>query len=296
VQAHVSAFFSQRFGDAQIEPVGHGEWSRAFFVGNRVVRFSATDDDFLKDRRAYDLAAGRVPIPHVLEIGRAGDQWFSVSERVRGRFLEDRDAAGMQRVLHSLFATLDAVREVDVSRSSGFGLWRGSDGTGPFATWREALLTVAPSPRQVGWQAALRQLPGPQRIFERAYSSMARLVDSCPNDRHLVHSDMLNFNVLVQDDAVSTVLDWGSSIFGDFLWDLAWFTFWQPWYTAWSSLDLRQAALDHYAAIDLEVPNFDRRLRCYELAIGLDGLAYQAWAGKPTVEWTARRLEDLITP
>src|SRR5690242_10973645 len=40
-----------------VTAVGHGEWSRAFYFTtrdhqDRVVRFSATNDDFLKDRRA----------------------------------------------------------------------------------------------------------------------------------------------------------------------------------------------------------------------------------------------------
>ena len=103
---------------------------------------------------------------------------------------------------------------------------------------------------------------------------MEGLVDACPNERYLVHSDLLYYNLLVDQDRVTAVLDWGSSLYGDFLWDLAWFTFWQPWYTAWSAVDLRAAALSHYAEIGQETPNFEERLRCYELAIGLDGLAF----------------------
>jgi hygromycin-B 4-O-kinase len=95
----------------------------------------------------------------------------------------------------------------------------------------------------------------------------------------------------VQDDHISAVLDWGSSLYGDFLWDLAWFTFWQPWYHAWSSVDFRDAARQHYASIGLDVPNFVQRMECYELAIGLDGLAYQAYAGHwDNLSWTAQRL------
>jgi thiamine kinase-like enzyme len=39
---------------------------------------------------------------------------------------------------------------------------------------------------------------------------------------HLVHSDLLHYNVLVAADRVTAVLDWGSSLYGDFLFDLAW--------------------------------------------------------------------------
>ncbi|MBV9328224.1 MAG: hypothetical protein JO352_31290, partial [Chloroflexi bacterium] len=45
-----------------------------------------------------------------------------------------------------------------------------------------------------------------------------------------------------------------------------------------------------------DVANFPERLRCYELAIGLDGLAYEAWTGKSpeNLAWTARRLNGLV--
>jgi hygromycin-B 4-O-kinase len=125
---------------------------------------------------------------------------------------------------------------------------------------------------------------------------MLTLIDACPEARHLVHSDLLNFNVLVTDDRVGAVFDWGAAIYGDFLWDVAWLTFWQPWYAEWASVDLRASVQRHYQEIGLAVPNFDARLRCYELAIGLDGLAYQAWANKrpDDVAWTIRRIEGLL--
>lgn len=297
----VEGFLRQHVGNVEaIEAVGHGEWSRAYFFrqGGRdlVVRFSATDDDFLKDQRAHDLARGRLPIPRLIEVGEAPGGYYAISERAGGTFLEERDAASMQAVLPSLLTTLDLVRDIDITTTHGFGMWQGSDGRAPYSTWREALLRVASSPRIAGWQVALRESAESQRTFDLAFARLERLVDACPDVRHLVHSDMLNFNVLVQHHEITAMLDWGSSMYGDFVWDLAWFTVWQPWYTAWSTLDIRQAARAHYAAIGLEVPNFDERLRCCELAIGMDGLAYQAWVRREpeNLAWTTRRLQSLI--
>jgi hygromycin-B 4-O-kinase len=286
-----------------VEPVGHGEWSRAFYFTRAgrdlVARFSAIDDDFLKDQRVERLACGNVPVPKVLEIGRAFDGYFAISERAFGSFLEERDLTSMQRLLPALFETLDAVRTLDLGGARGFGLWRGSDGHAPHATWRETLLGMAtqpPSTRLFEWQAALARKPFAQQAFDTGYAALQTLVDACPNERSLVHSDLLNFNVLVQAEGIGAVLDWGAALYGDFLWDIAWITFWQPWYAAWSTLDIRQAAAEHFAAIGLAVPDFDARLRCYELAIGLDGLAYQAYADRSAdnLAWTAKRLRYLL--
>jgi hygromycin-B 4-O-kinase len=302
----VAAFLDRHLGGvdaSSVEAVGHGEWSRAFVFRqverDLVVRFSAFDDDFLKDQRASAMAGSAVPIPKVVEIGQYAGGWFAISERAFGTFLEERDIAAMQQLLPCVFTTLDALREIQVSMSTGYGLWRGSDGCAPFATWHAALQAMAdgpPSARLSGWQQALAARPEAQNAFDLAYHHMHDLIPGCPNARHLIHSDLLNFNVLVNDDKISAVLDWGSALYGDFLWDLAWLTFWQPWYVAWSTLDLRQAARMHYRDIGLEVPNFDVRLRCYELAIGLDGLAYQAWANRSPDDlgWTTRRVLELL--
>ena len=302
----VLAFLKDRFRPGiepgSVEPTGHGEWSRAFYFrvadgAEYVVRFSALDEAFLKDRLASRFASPRLPMPRLLEVGPALDGYYAISERAHGEFIENRDAAAMQRLLPSLFEVLDACREADLSATTGFGVW-GGDGVGRHASWRDALLSVAidsPMNRIFGWQQQLPQSTVGQRAFEAAYRRLTTLLDACPNHRHLLHSDLLYFNVLVQNDRISAVFDWGSSMYGDFLWDLAWFTFWQPWYRSWSALDLRQAARAHYSRIGLAVPNYAERMRCYELAIGLDGLAYQAYAGHlDDLAWTAQRLLGLL--
>lgn len=304
--ADVADFVRARIGEVDpraIQAVGHGEWSKAFYLprtgdrGELVVRFSATDEDFRKDQWVMARAPPGLRVPRLLEIGQAFGGFYALSERAFGEYIEERDAAAMQRLLPSLFETLDAVRGVDLSGTRGFGLWR-DDGAAQHATWHAFLQAVRqdpPSSRTHGWRVSLQHFPDAQAVFDRGFRAMEALIPACPNQRYLVHSDLLYFNVLVRDDRVSCVLDWGSSIYGDFLWDLAWFTFWQPWYTAWASVDIRAAALRHFARSELELPDFEQRMRCYELAIGLDGIAYQAFAGHAdNLAWTTRRVRSLL--
>jgi hygromycin-B 4-O-kinase len=102
-------------------------------------------------------------------------------------------------------------------------------------------------------------------------------------------------NVLVADDRISAVFDWGCTLVGDFLYDVAWLTFWAPWYPGLGAIDLRKEALGHFETIGLDVADFDARLRAYEVHIGLGGQAYQAL----TDRWddfgaTARRVRQIL--
>ena len=66
-------------------------------------------------------------------------------------------------------------------------------------------------------------------------------------------------------------------MYGDFLYDVAWFAYWAPWYPAWHGIDFVAEAAAHYATIGLAVPRFAERVRCDQVHIGLAGLAYRAY-------------------
>jgi hygromycin-B 4-O-kinase len=175
----------------------------------------------------------------------------------------------------------------------------GADGTAPYPSWRAALLAVAtdrPADRTHGWRARLAASSVGAGPFEEAYEHLQTLAEHVPEERHLIHSDLLHYNVLVEADRMTGVLDWGCGMYGDFLYDLAWFCFWQPWYPAWQRIDFREEAARHYSTIGLDVPDFEARLRCCQIHIGLAGQAYQAYAGNWTdLQDTARRTLDIAT-
>jgi hygromycin-B 4-O-kinase len=295
------AFLRRRFGaGVDAVPVARqGEWSRAYAfrhdARDYIIRFSALGEDFRKDVLATRFASPALPIPAIIEIGETDDGFYAISERVPGSFLDELDPSGMRTLLPSLFAALDAMREAHLAGTTGYGIW-GADGDAPHASWRAALLDVAydrPGDRIHGWRDRLVAAPTGSQPFEQAYGRLGELIGSCPEERHLIHSDLLNFNVLVAGERISGVIDWGCAMWGDWLYDLAWLTFWAPWYPAWRGIDFAAEATRHYAAIGLDVPNFAQRMACFQIHIGLGAQAYNAfkdrWAA--LAETAARTLE-----
>ncbi len=295
-------FLVNRFGRdvSNVTPLSGGEWSQAFAyklgTHDLVVRFSALEEAFRKDEVASRHASATLPIPAIVEIGHTPTGFYAISERRFGDVLETVDEVQMRSLIPSMMATLDAMRLADMSGTSGFGGWS-ANGNAPHATWPAALLDViADPPEHVhhGWRTRLAESPTGDGPLLEAFEQLESVAADLPNERHLIHSDLLNRNVLVDNDLITAVFDWGSSMYGDFLLDLAWICFWAPWTPAFRSIDFRQAAIDHYAAIGLDVPDLDRRLRACELWSGLDGQAYQAFKGRwEDLAWTGARTHEI---
>ena len=213
-----------------------------------MVRFGSYADDFAKDAAmaAHDSAA--LPIPEVLEVGDGSAGPFCLSVRATGVPLDQLDESGMRRVLPALLDALDALRDIDVPGSQGFGIWR-PDGIAPYPTWSDALLAVAedePGNRIHGWRRSLDRDPTAAAAFDDALHELGRLVDQLGAvERRIVHGDLLSF--------------------------------WWTWYQAWAVIDIRAELEAHLAATGELPEDLDLRMRCYLIHIGLDGLGYNAF-------------------
>jgi hygromycin-B 4-O-kinase len=281
-------FIAERYGlsaAASAAALGGGDWSRAFSFcldgRELVVRFGRYQEDFLKDQKAMAFARPEIPVPTVFDIGEAQGGFYAVSERRFGVFLETLDERGWRTLLPGLLHSLDALREIQFQ---GGVDWSEESGRSPLG-WRQWLVTSLedrPGGRVSGWRAALKERPDIDQVFVAGGSALRSRLWACPEVRHLLHRDLLNRNVLVADDAsrLEAVFDWGCSLAGDFLYEVAWLTFWAPWYPALEALDFRQVIQEHYQSIGLAVEHFDERLSCYELQIGLEHIAYAAFTGR----------------
>ena len=275
----VEAFLRGRYGDVAVDGVaelGRGEWSVAygFRTGGRdlVIRVGAHVEDFETDRRAHDEYAGpELPVPEVLEIGECpgvGGGFYAISERAWGVDIDSLDADGLRAVLPSLVRALDALRALRAPP--------------PEPGWHEFLLAATAddgNPRTGGWRPALEARPELTARFDEAAAGMPDLVRRVPDDpRWVVHADLFNRNVLAEPATgrITAVLDWGCTFTGDFLFDIAWLVFWSPWHPNLEAVGIRERALEHYAAIGLDVPGFDDRIRCYGLWAGLNSMAFMA--------------------
>jgi hygromycin-B 4-O-kinase len=296
-------FLASHVGDnvSDVLKVGEGNWSHAY--GYRlgsdeyVIRFSATDEDFTKDLYALNYAGSALHIPKIHEIGEAFGGYYVISDRVYGEFLDEIDSKTFVRVMPSLFSTLDAMRCTYVSSTTGYGHWK-ADGNGIASTWRDHLISVEddlPHLRTYGWQAKLKDHPDSLSVFQEGMELLRKLATDCPEDRYLIHSDLMNRNVFITDDRISGVIDWGNAMYGDYVYEVAGFTFWQPWDDRMAGIDFTSAAHEYYRGVGADTSNFEQRVRCYELSIGLIHIAYSAFRWPDSaLEWVTERTKVLL--
>jgi hygromycin-B 4-O-kinase len=281
-------FLAARYGPSagRVAELGGGDWSRAFSfrLDDRelVARFGRHLADFTRDQKAMAFARPELPVPAVLEVGDALGGFYAISERHFGVFLETLDERQWQKVMPALLRVLDVLREIP---APGSGTHWASEGAGVPLSWRQWLLVSLedhPGERVSGWRARLKESPDIDAVFVSGERAVHSLVGECPEARHILHRDLLNRNVLVAEDAsrLAAVFDWGCTTAGDFLYEVAWFTFWAPWYPALDALDFRRVIANHYQTIGLQVENFAQRLACYEIQIGLEHIAYAAFTGR----------------
>ncbi len=297
--AEAEALLRNRGHDATaLEPLKGGAWSTVFAFQERgeqyVVRFHQRRDDLEKDRLAERWASPSLRIPHMVEIGDLPQgRGYGIARRVAGGPIDDLNEAGMRAVLPRLFEAMDAMRDADLEGTRGYGLWH-VDGRGDRLSWRDAFVGEAATRERVQQRAMLARTPVGHAAFDVGIARMSELVRWSSEQRHLVHNDLLYRNVFVDGDGI-VVLDWGASIFGDFLYDVAVLTFWWPYYAAkWGGIDIRSEIERHFADIGLVVPNFAERLRLCELDIGVIHIPYQAAGGEfGNAAWTARRTAEL---
>jgi hygromycin-B 4-O-kinase len=289
----VATFLATRFASvASVEHLADGQWSRAFGfqAAHRqlVVRFGNQVEDYEKDLQAAAWAAPGLPIPGVLEIGSALGGVYAVSERVSGTPVDGLEPHQYPAALDSLFDALEAIRQIDLP-GKGFGIWRAPDGVASHRSWSQFLVAVGErdDDRIRGWRERLSSDPKASAVFDLARRCLEQQVSVCPDLRGVIHGDLLAGNVLVDGDRISGIIDWGNSMAGDPLYDVAWLTFWAPWHPGLDPDLVRALATERF-----DEPRLAERLSCYELHIALDGLQYQAFAERwdDLAETTARTL------
>ena len=276
--------------DAEVQdftPLKGGFWSSAYsyHVGadEFVLRLSDMAEGFAIDAAAMRFAGPNLPVPRVVDVGEALGLNYAISTRHHGRFIETTSVEEGSNVGAALSALLAAMRAVPTAQNDGVN-WYAPAGSSN-ATWRSWLsngLVDNPENRVSGWREKLAQDSRIDDLFGTCESRIHELLPSCPERRDLVHGDLLHQNVLVSDDAsrATAIFSWKCSALGDFLYDVAWCTFWSGWHPGIAAANIWNRTLAASDLTEADLLDASVRHHCYELQIGASHLGWHAWTGE----------------
>lgn len=245
-----------------------------------MLRLSEMAEGFAIDRAAMRFSGPNLPVPRVIDVGQAFGLHYAISVRHYGRFIETTAASEGDKVGDALATLLQALRAVPTSKTDRVVWYDASEAAN--ISWHSWLLNgLQDNAEDVvsGWRAKLAEQPEIDALFKRCEARIHELLPACPERRDLVHGDLLHQNVLVSEDvgAVTAVFSWKCSALGDFLYDVAWCTFWSDWHPGIAATNIWQRTL---AAPDLtpaDLANATLRHHCFELQIGASHLGWNVW-------------------
>lgn len=280
-QDEVAIFLKKKFDDevSNIEFISGGELSQAFsFVAkneNLVIRFGTNTNGYEKDKYASEhFGSEKIPIPKIKEIGQFDEKYsYAISEKADGQTLNKLNDEEYAEIFPELFNILTAIHNITIPHTNGFGYWA-PDGTVEKPTWKEYILNVNQYVKSSENKPSLFEASFLEKDFwEEVYSKMQSLLSFSPEEKYLVHGDYGSDNVTANKGVITGVLDWASSKYGDFLYDIAWLNFWNPTKNP-------MAFFEKYYTEIKPTQNFKERVMCCQLRIGLSSLSFYAFSNQ----------------
>jgi hygromycin-B 4-O-kinase len=295
--SQVFTLLSQHFLDpiTALTPIEGGQVARtfAFRAGNQdyIVRFHKDNmltSNFPKETYVHQkLAATGIPLPPLVQVGRLGDLHFAISQKMPGKMLEQHTPQEVEQLLPQLMELLDALHQVDVSDTEGYGVFNYL-GKGMSSSWQGFLLRVAQEEDERDyfgkWHHLFADTFLERELFEDIYQRMKHLLQYCPAERCLLHGNYSLRNLLAQDGKITAVLDWVDAKYGDFVYDLASLDFWCCW------LHVSEHFQQYSQHRHREVPFYAERLLCYQCYLALDGLRFFAASANQQAYQMTRRI------
>jgi hygromycin-B 4-O-kinase len=259
---------------SNVVQIGAGMFSQAFSFKLEqkefVIRLNTYFEDFQKDAFVYQHFSSKLPIPKIIELGRFNqDYYFAIAERCVGNTLNSLEEASVQNIVPNLFEIWYTLQSFDASQYSGWGLTN-AFGDGRFDSWEEYLLSFYNQKFAFTWEQLFDRTCMEQEVYEVYFPVMQEHLSFCSTDKHWVHGDYGFDNVISCGKRISGVLDWAESRLGDSVYDIAYLEFWSkniPYQELWYKWAENKK---------LSICNFEKRMQCYMVQIGLGSLAIAA--------------------
>jgi hygromycin-B 4-O-kinase len=257
-------------GNIKLEPIGWGEESQAYYFSfdekDYVLRLSKHGNlEYLKDQIVHrEFSSNELPAPEVIDIGSVEDDLsFVITKRVLGKTLNEFSVDEVKSLNSDIVAVLAEIHKLKAP-GEGYGGW-GLNRNGPFKTWKEYLLASLEQDQE---EAKLKEFYD-ESLHRSVKEEIRKMIPYCPEERSILHGDFGALNILSDGFRITGVIDWGDSLYGDPLKDVA----------SWAERDGFIEEIKNYYGKNGGIPEyFDERIKCYKLLNAYGALWFYAYS------------------
>lgn len=269
-----------------------GEMSQAFSFTSKnddfIIRVYRESYSFEKDKYAYEHFANKdLPIPKVLSIGEFNRiLFYAISKKAKGKHLDKLDEKTLKKLVPEIIKIHDEIRNIKIN-NTGYGWWD-KNGNTKYKSWKDSLLSKKEHVEEDLQKTKTN--PSKERgTIESVYKEMIKYLKFVPEIKHLVHADLGGSNMIYDGKKITGVLDFANSLYGDFLYDIAWLDFW------WPEIGYKKEFKKHYIETGVDIADFEERILCYKLHMGLGILGFFLLSEqKEKYEWAKNKLLKLL--
>ena len=275
-------------------PVVEGQESQVYSFTFKdkeyIIRINSNIEGFKKDKYvANNFISANLPIPKVINIGKFNEtHYYCISEKINGTTYEDSSVEVIEKLLPNITNVWESISKLDISNTSGYGIFSSETGNAPYATWKDFLLEILDI--KYNWDKIKTNKFVDKELIDRLINDFRNLLEFVPEVRNVFHGDFGSNNVLVNDvPEISGVIDWDCAGYGDSFYDIAISYFWSTW------LVCMDRTSKYWDKKFNSISNYKKIIKCYELHIGLKEIYENACENdEESLNWLQKRCKQIL--
>lgn len=255
-----------------------------------IVRINPNLEGFKKDDYAYkNFKNDIIPIPKIIEYGKYNDtHYYCISEKAKGITFEDSSEKVVEKLLPDITKIMIAINNIDISNTTGYGIFNSETGNAPFDSWQDYLLDTI-NEEKYNWKEIKNKDYIDSKLIDMMIDEFKKLIPYCGNTRKLRHGDFGSNNMLVDNNKFTAVIDWDCAGYGDPLHEVGSSHFWSTW------LMCMDRTSKYYDSIFSNEENYNERILCYQLHTGLIDIYENAIDDDiEEVTWLQNRCREIL--
>jgi len=273
---------------SDVKNIKGGEMSAIYFFTendvNYVLRLRKNDQNFKKEQLIYEsLKNSDIPVAEILKVGQFdSNYYYCLSRKVIG---QTHDKLSITKKIHCVESFISTLKKIHLFSHNFINQGTiDKNGVGKYINWNKKFIKEFAK----FYNYKTRNI-WDYKIAEKLLVKIDRLIKYCPTSiNNLYHGDYGNDNVLINNNKVTAVLDWGDTFgVGDYIMDIAWLDFWSK---EISYKDYYIKQMDK----SLNIEYFEERYLFYQLYIALTTLEFYSNTEQPgSFKWLVEYITEV---